>query len=141
VLSPEFTIRREVRISRLGGDPLVLPYYVVEGAGWGHLIGMSQYGAQAMASAGSTYPEILAHYYGGLTPAPGGGFLPEQLAVGLVIGDEAVRISSDRPLQVTVDGTDVAPAPVGTWTFLWVDGAVQVIPPVRLVPWGLPSEF
>jgi stage II sporulation protein D len=141
VLSPEYTIRREVRISRSGGDPLVLPYYVVEGAGWGHLIGMSQYGAQAMAVSGSTYPEILAHYYGGLTPAPGGGFLPEQLAVGLVIGDESVRISSDLPLQVTVDGTEVGPAPVGRWTFLWVDGSLQVLAPVRRVPRGLPSEF
>jgi stage II sporulation protein D len=141
VLSPEYTIRREVRISRSGGDPLVLPYYVVEGAGWGHLIGMSQYGAQAMAVSGSTYPEILAHYYGGLTPAPGGGFLPEQLAVGLVIGDESVRISSDLPLQVTVDGTEVGPAPVGRWTFLLVDGSLQVLAPVRRVPRGLPSEF
>jgi stage II sporulation protein D len=125
VLSPEYTIRREVRISRLGGDPLVLPYYVVEGAGWGHLIGMSQFGAQAMAESGSTYPEILAHYYGGLTPTAGEAFLPEQLAVGLAIGDEAVRISSDLPLQVTVDGADLAPAPAGTWTFLWVDGVLR----------------
>jgi stage II sporulation protein D len=141
VLSPEYTIRREVRVSRQGGDPLILPYYVVEGAGWGHLIGMSQYGAQAMATAGSTYPEILAHYYGGLTPVPAGGFLPEQLAVGLVIGEEAVRISSDLPLQVAVDGTDLPPAPAGTWTFLWVDGDLQVIQPLRLVPWGPPSEL
>lgn len=141
VLSPEFRIRREVRISRIGGDPLVLPYYIVEGAGWGHLIGMSQYGAQAMAESGSSYPQILAHYYGGLTPISGEGFLPEQIAVGLAIGDESVRITSDLPLQVSLDGVDLPPAPDGGWTFLWVDGALQVIPPVRIVPWGGPSEF
>ena len=33
--------------------------------GYGHRVGMSQYGADAMAAAGSTYPEILAHYYNG----------------------------------------------------------------------------
>lgn len=31
--------------------------------GYGHRVGMSQYGADAMASEGATYPEILAHYY------------------------------------------------------------------------------
>ena len=35
--------------------------------GYGHRVGMSQYGADAMAMAGSTYPEILAHYYQGTT--------------------------------------------------------------------------
>lgn len=33
--------------------------------GYGHRVGMSQYGAEAMAVAGSTYPEILAYYYQG----------------------------------------------------------------------------
>lgn len=33
--------------------------------GYGHRVGMSQYGANAMAAAGSGYPEILAHYYHG----------------------------------------------------------------------------
>lgn len=33
--------------------------------GYGHRVGMSQYGADAMAAAGSVYPEILAYYYQG----------------------------------------------------------------------------
>lgn len=33
--------------------------------GYGHRVGMSQYGAEAMAVAGSGYEEILAHYYRG----------------------------------------------------------------------------
>lgn len=33
--------------------------------GYGHRVGMSQYGADAMAVQGSTYDEILAHYYQG----------------------------------------------------------------------------
>ena len=35
--------------------------------GYGHRVGMSQYGADAMALQGSTYAEILAHYYQGTT--------------------------------------------------------------------------
>ncbi len=33
--------------------------------GYGHGVGMSQYGANAMAKNGSTYSEILSHYYQG----------------------------------------------------------------------------
>lgn len=35
--------------------------------GYGHRVGMSQYGADAMAVNGSTYEEILSHYYQGTT--------------------------------------------------------------------------
>jgi SpoIID/LytB domain protein len=37
------------------------------GHGWGHGIGMSQYGSLGGAQAGATYQEILAHYYTGVT--------------------------------------------------------------------------
>ena len=36
---------------------------VFEGHGFGHGLGMAQYGANAMASAGSSYDAILHHYY------------------------------------------------------------------------------
>ncbi|MBR5535224.1 MAG: stage II sporulation protein D [Clostridia bacterium] len=35
--------------------------------GYGHGVGMSQYGANAMAKTGKTYKEILSHYYQGVT--------------------------------------------------------------------------
>lgn len=38
---------------------------IVTTKGFGHRVGMSQYGADAMAASGSTYAEILAHYYAG----------------------------------------------------------------------------
>ena len=38
-----------------------------ETTGFGHGVGMSQYGAHAMAEAGSNYREILQHYYTGVT--------------------------------------------------------------------------
>ena len=37
----------------------------IETRGYGHRVGMSQYGADAMAVAGSTCEEILSHYYPG----------------------------------------------------------------------------
>lgn len=36
-----------------------------ETMGYGHRVGLSQYGADAMAELGSTYDQILAHYYPG----------------------------------------------------------------------------
>ena len=35
--------------------------------GYGHGVGLSQYGAGAMAAAGADYREILTHYYTGVT--------------------------------------------------------------------------
>lgn len=39
--------------------------YVFNGGGWGHGVGMSQYGAKGMADNGYTYDKILYHYYPG----------------------------------------------------------------------------
>ena len=41
--------------------------FTLEGRGWGHGIGMSQYGAKQMAEEGFTYKEILEYYYTGVT--------------------------------------------------------------------------
>jgi stage II sporulation protein D len=41
--------------------------YVTQGRGFGHGIGMSQYGAQGFAQNGWSYRRILAHYYRGTT--------------------------------------------------------------------------
>ena len=43
------------------------PGWVLHGSGWGHGIGMSQYGALEMAKDGYTARQILAHYYTGTT--------------------------------------------------------------------------
>ena len=36
---------------------------LIDGYGWGHGLGLSQWGAKAMAEHGHTYREILALYY------------------------------------------------------------------------------
>jgi len=40
--------------------------YIFKGRGYGHLVGMSQNGANGMAKNGFTYDEILKHYYSGV---------------------------------------------------------------------------
>jgi stage II sporulation protein D len=40
-----------------------------EGRGWGHGVGLSQFGAKGMADRGYAYPQILEHYYPGATLA------------------------------------------------------------------------
>ena len=49
------------KVSASGSD------YNFQGRGWGHGVGMSQYGAKEMAAEGFTYDEILKHYYTGVT--------------------------------------------------------------------------
>ncbi len=39
--------------------------YILSGRGFGHRLGMSQWGAQGMAQAGFTFEQILTHYYPG----------------------------------------------------------------------------
>ena len=41
--------------------------YTINGVGWGHRLGMSQWGAIAMAEQGFTYDQILKFYYTGIT--------------------------------------------------------------------------
>lgn len=49
----------EVEYSEKSGD------FSITSKGYGHGVGMSQYGANAMAADGSTWQEILLHYYTG----------------------------------------------------------------------------
>ncbi|HEX8298099.1 MAG TPA: SpoIID/LytB domain-containing protein [Rubricoccaceae bacterium] len=61
---------RTVR-STLFSLSLVGDQYVLTGGGFGHGVGMSQYGARAQARAGRTYLEILSFYFAG-TQVTGG---------------------------------------------------------------------
>lgn len=46
--------------------------FAISGRGWGHGVGMSQYGAKGFAERGSDYASILAHYYSGTQLAQAG---------------------------------------------------------------------
>ena len=71
--------------------------FVIDGRGWGHGVGMSQYGAQGYALDGWRYPRILAHYYRGteLAILPG-----REVRVLLMEGRASVRVGSAKPFRV-----------------------------------------
>jgi stage II sporulation protein D len=75
--------------------------FVVSGHGWGHGVGMSQYGAYGQALAGRTYRQILSYYYSGTTIGKAGR---KQVRVLLAEGRRAVTVSSPAPLTA-VDAT------------------------------------
>ena len=68
--------------------------FVVSGRGYGHGVGMSQYGAYGQALAGRTYEQILAHYYTGTEIGKAGR---KELRVLLAEGRRAVTVSSAVP--------------------------------------------
>lgn len=67
--------------------------YTFEGYGWGHGIGMCQYGAKAMADSGSDFNSILTHYYQGTYTAHHP--CPSTIRVGLLDGVSEVEIAID----------------------------------------------
>ncbi|HSC91217.1 MAG TPA: SpoIID/LytB domain-containing protein [Gaiellaceae bacterium] len=77
--------------------------FVISGRGWGHGVGMSQWGAYGFAAHGWTYDRIVAHYYPGtqLGAAP----VP-RVRVLLRDGRRTLRISSAVPFAVR-DGAGV----------------------------------
>jgi stage II sporulation protein D len=75
--------------------------FLITGHGYGHGIGMSQYGAQGYALHGATYQQILQHYYPGTTL---GTTTATQVRVLLADGKKSMKLSSSVPFTVT-DGT------------------------------------
>ncbi len=110
--------------------------YRFDGEGWGHQVGLSQYGAKAMADRGASYGDILAHYYGGIRPQVFDA-AEKPVAVGLAWGEAEIRVGADGPVTVTADGAALADAALGTWTFR-PGGGIVVEPPEGL---GLPPTL
>jgi SpoIID/LytB domain protein len=71
------------------------------GRGWGHGVGMSQYGANFMAEAGSSATQILKHFYG---PAQISSVSePGEIRVLAADGLNLARIQIDGPVKVTTE--------------------------------------
>jgi stage II sporulation protein D len=71
--------------------------FVITGHGWGHGVGMAQWGAYGYAKHGVAYDKILAHYYPGTTLAPAP---VTKIKVLLVEGAKRVVVSSPTPFEV-----------------------------------------
>ena len=78
--------------------------FFVSGHGWGHAVGMAQYGAYGYALHGWTYDQIVAHYFPGteLGAAP-----VKRVRVLLSPAAKSIVISSKAPFSV-VDGSGKA---------------------------------
>src|SRR6478609_7552054 len=71
--------------------------FLLDGRGWGHGVGMSQWGAEGYARHGYGYRKILAHYYSQTHIAIAN---PRQVRVLLVQGQPTVRVGSAAPFLV-----------------------------------------
>jgi stage II sporulation protein D len=71
--------------------------FLFSGHGWGHGVGMSQYGAYGYAQHGAGYEQILAHYYPGTTLGPAG---VSTIRVLLADRKKRLTISSEAPFTV-----------------------------------------
>ncbi len=87
--------------------------FVFHGRGYGHGVGMSQYGAMGRAEAGHKYTDILAAYYGGLRPQPWTG--EQTLRVAVVRGTAEALVSANGPFGVTTNGQSLAGSTLGGW--------------------------
>src|SRR3954466_14722733 len=80
--------------------PAVAPagtVFLLDGRGWGHGVGMRQWGAEGYARHGFGYRQILAHYYPHTTLSAAS---PRPVRVLLSQGRDAVRIGSAAPFVV-----------------------------------------
>jgi stage II sporulation protein D len=87
--------------------------FVMSGRGWGHGVGMSQYGAFGQANEGRTYDEILAHYYSGTELGRTG---TKEVRVLLAEGRRALTISSTVPFTILDGARKIYRLPKGPLT-------------------------
>jgi hypothetical protein len=99
----------------------------IRGRGWGHGVGMSQWGALGMARQGAGYRDILRHYYRGTTI--GEVSSPGPLEVGIAWARPSVAVLGAYRI-VDGSGRVVVPRAFGTWSFDWsASGSVDVRSP------------
>lgn len=108
--------------------------FTITGAGFGHGVGMSQYGAQGMGLDGLNATQILNHYYPG-TAVTSYQFSTNSIRVGIlqdrtfvaVRGELVPGAPSGGGFSIAVDAnTPIAVAPGAVATFTTVNGATQV---------------
>lgn len=96
----------------------------VTGRGWGHGVGMSQYGAAGWARHGASAPDIVAHYYRGTVLGSAPVF--EQLRVGLAQAQARISGYAAQPSAAVCSGTGAVLWFQGAFTYVAVNGAGQV---------------
>lgn len=88
---------------------------ILHGSGWGHAVGMGQYGAMGKAERGMPHDDILATYYNGVRPTVDDR-APDRIRVGLGDQLDELTLHADGPFQVRVGGQAITDRGLGTWT-------------------------
>ena len=113
----------------------------IDGRGWGHGIGLSQYGALGKALRGMKAPDILAAYYGGIRPTTlPAERIPARLRISLAADrtEQAITNATGRFRVVDASGRVLAHSASGTWRATPApDGRIQLTPPADQQ--GLPT--
>ncbi len=112
--------------------------FLIRGHGWGHGVGMSQWGAQGYAEHGYTYRQILSAYY----PGTSLGTAPSTTIRVLLAQDrKTLTVSSGQPIAVTDANGAQHTLPSGATKLtpaldIAVDGgpAQPLAPPLTLTP-------
>ena len=122
------------------------PSFFISGRGWGHGIGMSQWGAYGYAQRGTLYDQILAHYYRSTTL----GKAPvARIRVLLGEGLKALAVASDSPFSVRDGSGTVYQLQPGPYAFgpalkVKVDSAQPAKPlisPLVFLPGATPLKY
>jgi SpoIID/LytB domain protein len=91
------------------------------GSGWGHGVGMSQWGSYGLAKMGWSYTDILTRYYSNTTVSSAPSGSPTSVRVGLAWGQHTLHITAQNGAATLRFGsptnTDKYTMPPGkTWT-------------------------
>lgn len=92
------------------------PDLTFEGGGWGHGIGLSQYGARGFAANGWTAEQIVTHYYQGTSVSPTAS--PETVRIGLQHDVGALRGSTSGGGTVSCASGGSIGFGAGGWSYL-----------------------
>lgn len=101
---------------------------VLDGSGWGHAVGLGQYGARGKAQRGMDHVEILATYYNGLRPVTTPD-TPDRIRVGLADDVDELAIRAEGPVTVRAGDTVLTTRAFGDWRAAAADGAIDLVAP------------
>jgi peptidoglycan hydrolase-like amidase len=118
--------------------------FVIEGHGYGHGVGLSQYGAEGLTRHGYSYLEVLAHYYPGTSLAR----VPQSARIRVLIatGYRSVSVASAGSVSIWDGAGATAELGPGAYTV----GPTQITkggnalsprPPLRLEPTSSPLRL
>lgn len=95
--------------------------FTLEGAGWGHGVGMSQWGAFGMARAGHDAASIVRHYYSGTEVSPVQDDMDIRAALLFQVPRALMRAEALDPsggaIEVTVGATVTLGGPLDEFAF------------------------